>query len=342
MAELTVAFWNRRRNGNRDAQVDYLQRCAVPWDVLMLAEMSRVAFRDFRRRLNADGVSANLDAVTDRRYPNGVAVLARNGVALGEPAPVLVGEPDDDTSPRTERSLFVSIEAAVSHLTAAAWHAPYAAGRNRRESERNRATKGRAYAEMSTWLAQQPGPLVLGMDGNNWYEAETHVASTEGPFVDEHRFHGAAPGHGLVDTLRVARPEAVSALTAGGPPLGATRFARGPQRMDRIYASTDVTIVDAGIDYDGQDPSSLHSKSHLAPSSDHALVWARLRIPGPGGSCSSDVTVKTKVTRPLVGGHTLAVAGRGRSPGCGSGPRRNGRTAICPSAGHTPSWAARS
>lgn len=279
MAEITVAFWNRRRLGNRDAQVDYLQRCAVSWDVLLLAEMSGVAFRDFSTRLGASGVAADLGVVTDRRYPNGVAVLGRGDVeVLGGGSPVLHGEPGDDLAPRVERSLAVSIRVGAQELTAVVWHAPYAAGRNRCETGRNSAAKQRAYVEMAEWLAAQRPPLVLGMDGNNWYEAETHTPAVDGFFVDEHRFHGHPTGHRLVDTFRAARPEAVAQLSMGGSPLGVTRFASGPQRMDRIYASPELAVVAAGIDYAGQDPSRLHRRSKLTPSSDHALVWATFRL----------------------------------------------------------------
>lgn len=277
--EITVAFWNRRRQGNRDAQVAYLQRCGVPWDVLLLAEMSGIAFRHFKERLGATGVAADLKVATDRRYRHGVAALGRGDVELGEGVPVLGGFPADDLAPRSERSLAVPINKAGSTFTAVAWHAPYAAGRSTAEKRRNPLAKQRAYQDMAAWLDSRPEPVVLGMDGNNWYEPETHVATGTTPFSDEHRFHAWPTGHGLVDTLRAVRADDVARLVPDGEPLAVTRFARGPQRMDRIYASPEVEVLDAGVDYDGRDVTTLTKSSKLTPSSDHALVWATVRQP---------------------------------------------------------------
>jgi len=91
----------------KPTKTDRPSGCAVPWDVLLLAEMTGIAFRNFRDELDAVGVSAHLSGVADRRYPHGVAVLVRHGLTLGGAEPILGGYPSDDLAPREERSLTV-------------------------------------------------------------------------------------------------------------------------------------------------------------------------------------------------------------------------------------------
>ena len=85
--ELTIAFWNRWWRGNRDRQVDYLTTTSVEWDVLLLAELTGIAYRDFAHRLGASSsaYARDLVDVTDMRYPNAVGVIARHGIELHRP-----------------------------------------------------------------------------------------------------------------------------------------------------------------------------------------------------------------------------------------------------------------
>lgn len=275
---VTVAFWNRNRQGNRDRQVAYLESCAVPWDVLLLAEMTGIAFRDFRDRLGCEGRQAPLGGVDDRRYPHGVAVLARNGWQLGDATEILGGYPADDIAPRSERSVAVPLLGGSDPVTLAVWHAPAAAEPPR---ERGRRRKQRAYQDMDTWLRSQPQEVVLGVDGNNWYEAETHPDGRDDPvFDEEHAFHADPTSHGLIDGLRSMRKTAAKTLHPGGPPLAVTKVVpSGQHRMDRIYVTKGVKVLDAGVEYEGQQWEQVPNTKKPTAGSDHALVWARLRIP---------------------------------------------------------------
>ena len=120
------------------------------------------------------------------------------------------------------------------------------------------------------------------MDGNNWHdrldEAEPELLGNE--WDDERRFHASGPEHGLVDTLRAAiRGDAGRrAAYRAGEPLAVThRIPSAGHRMDRIYTSPVLEIIDAGVDYEGRDFKDIENPKQLTAGSDHALVWATIR-----------------------------------------------------------------
>lgn len=81
-------------------------------------------------------------------------------------------------------------------------------------------------------------------------------------------------GHGLRDTPRTAVLRSDSRTAAAANHLrrydgiaGTHRLSHTVTRFDRIYASPDIKVLDAGVD-----------ETALAVS-DHALVWADLLLP---------------------------------------------------------------
>ena len=274
--ELTIAFWNRWWRGNRDRQVDYLTTTSVEWDVLLLAELTGIAYRDFAHRLGASSsaYARDLVDVTDMRYPNAVGVIARHGIELRRPRLVFDGRTPGEGQPRPERCLAVDVAGADPSLTLVAWHAPYAG------SASDTLRKHRAYRHMTTWLGSQRAPIVLGMDGNNWWEPGTQEEPDPSDiFHAEHQFHQRPTSHGLVDTL-ISAAEAGHAETepADGCAAPTHLLKNQAHRMDRIYASPDVRVLAAGVDYAGRRLTELNSRRDLCAGSDHALVWATLEM----------------------------------------------------------------
>jgi hypothetical protein len=131
----------------------------------------------------------------------------------------------------------------------------------------------------------QDDPVVVGVDGNNWGEAEDMpTADPPDPdFGDEHNFHGLHPDHGLVDTFRLVANRKPGAAQAG--PAATHVTGRGKSRrlhrMDRIYASRSLMVVDAGIE---EPPLGSGYEPYRSHGSDHALVWATFAAPLDGPS----------------------------------------------------------
>ena len=48
-------------------------------------------------------------------------------------------------------------------------------------------------------------------------------------------------------------------------------------RIDRIYASAELAVTGAGVDYAGQQLADITQRRNLCAGSDHALVWAELK-----------------------------------------------------------------
>lgn len=273
---MRVAFWNRLWNGKRQRQVDYLMSTAPAWDVLVLAEVTRHAQLEFAAMpiVGHSVASLDLTAVDDMRYPHGIMVLARDGLGL-ENARLIDMEPGDEaTRPRPERWMAVHVDGLGQPLTIVGWHAPHAAG-----GDHHVERKRRAYERMTEWLAAEPGPIVLGMDGNNWFEADQlGPPDPSDPFDPEHRFHGRTTSHGLIDTLPSALAAGCATVEGGEGCLAPTHLlSKAVHRMDRIYASAELAVTGAGVDYAGQQLADITQRRNLCAGSDHALVWAELK-----------------------------------------------------------------
>ncbi|MGH9011588.1 MAG: hypothetical protein ACRDYF_17350 [Acidimicrobiia bacterium] len=193
------------------------------------------------------------------------------------------------------------------------FHAPYAAGSDVAEKLSNRLHKRRAYLDLMAFLVEclKAGErVVLGLDGNNWTDfleggepppgrnrryrnRLLRILDHETDLFDaELAFHGPTPPHGLIDTLRRAHhlgryddPHGSrDAAAQFGEPLAVThRLTHAVHRMDRIYASPEIPILRAGVCHGSmtRDDVMRPGRHHLAPGSDHALVWAELDLTRP-------------------------------------------------------------
>ena len=148
-------------------------------------------------------------------------------------------------------------------LTVVSWHTPNAASDGR-------AVKMAAYSAMGEWLQQAPRPLVVGADLNTWVcPVDLLVADPDDGFYEEHAFVGPDPAHGLADAYRTVfegdgRLDWLRAEGALGPLAISHVLESGAEhRMERIFASRNLTPVDGGYDYAGA----------AASGSDHALHW---------------------------------------------------------------------
>lgn len=219
---------------------------------------------------------------------------------------------DGFASPRAfleERWVAVDVLDRVgkSVLTVSGFHAPYAAGERVWDTLQNRLTKRKAYQELERWVLEEANrPLLVGMDGNNWsdwvdaprakatkpkrYRNQFKRMMDEADLFDaESRFHGGTPEHGLLDTFRAALANgdvldphdsmAAGALHPSAPLAVTYRLKHDAHRMDRIYASSDVRVLQAGVchgDLTGDQLRVAVKGDRLAPDSDHAMVWARI------------------------------------------------------------------
>jgi hypothetical protein len=94
--QLTVAFWNRWKSGNREDQAAFLVENKERFDVLLLAEMTGIAFRDFRGQLGRTSGLCSVEALEHPQHkgrPNGVVALARPGLRLRHRSRPLEGLP---------------------------------------------------------------------------------------------------------------------------------------------------------------------------------------------------------------------------------------------------------
>src|SRR5690348_6643036 len=129
MAELTIAFWNRLHRRSAAAQAEYLAACPVPWDVLILCEVTPFAFKTFVVVLRPSAAVHSIDLlpVTDMRTPNGVAIFTRKELRLDDPE-VMADDGLGDVAIRPERFLALTTDVDAVPLRVVGWHAPFAAG----------------------------------------------------------------------------------------------------------------------------------------------------------------------------------------------------------------------
>lgn len=168
------------------------------------------------------------------------------------------------TLPKPQRSIWARVVLPDGpEVTAASWHTPNAAGDGR-------ATKMAAYTAMSSWLECAPRPIVVGADLNTWMDpVDLMPADPTDDFFEEHAFVGDEPSHGLSDAYRTVLTRSgeldrLRRTNAPGPLAVSHVLSSGAShRMDRIFASLDLTPVDGGYDLSGA----------LDAGSDHALHW---------------------------------------------------------------------
>lgn len=255
-------------------------------DVLVLVEVTAKALARFQETLSGEWRWASEIC---GREGHGVAVrLGPGWQAVG--ASVLDHDCTSDRPCLPERGLALDIASGTSRVRVVGWHAPYAAGDRRHSHAENAAFKQLGYRHFAEWLQQSSRPLVVVLDGNNWTDSVgPQKYAPKGDFWDDERlFHSEDAPHGLSDTLR----EVIDDDPVGRSQMPVTRRnPSGDYRMDRIYASRDLTIVGAGVMYgDGSDvaPQSIVTSApdgvRLAPGSDHAYVWAELDVRSSSGT----------------------------------------------------------
>jgi len=171
--------------------------------------------------------------------------------------------------PKPQRGLWARVALpAGPELTVVSWHAPNRAGDGL-------AVKMAAFAAMSDWLANVPGPVILGADLNTWTDPIDLTEPVDGDeHWEENAFVGPDPRHGLIDAFRTLLEESGSLdarRTAGetGPLAVSYVLSNGVgHRMDRIFASPGLAPI-AG-DYD----LSAARKA----GSDHAFHWIDFQL----------------------------------------------------------------
>jgi hypothetical protein len=151
-------------------------------------------------------------------------------------------------------------------LLAVSWHSPNTEGDGR-------GVKEAACAEMHRWRADASRPLVLGADLNTWHDwVDPDDPPADHPHREELAFLAPSAPHGLVDAYRAilaARGELdrLRRTRLQGPLAVSHVLSDGAEhRMDRLYASPELTPVDAGYCYEAA----------IAAGSDHALHWTDL------------------------------------------------------------------
>ena len=279
--EFDVAFWNRQKtNRHAAAQSEWLINRGLP-DVLVLVEVTPDALKVFRQTTPMTWYSAaELSSVSG----HGVAIGVSDRWTVSN-AKTVQPACTADRPCLPERGLVLDIANEVVSISVGGWHAPYAAADKRRSKAENTAYKRHGYVHLAERLSEVRRPFVFGLDGNNWADSLDGAtpAPASDPWYEERLFHSSGASHGMRDAVR----EAIRVRSnASASTLPATRRNRsGDYRMDRIYASPDLIVLDAGTDYgDGtNDGGDVHadppsSSTRFAPGSDHALVWARLQL----------------------------------------------------------------
>lgn len=270
---LRVAFWNKRNLVGPDKMLRVLERAAPRWDVMLLVECQA---RDVERLAGEYGV-AQVASVFDhdvdrtRQKPHGPAVVVRHGLQVVSHRLTIDWDRDIPTEPKGDKSVTVEVEAPFGACTFIAAHVMNG-GDGHLGWERKLRTYERLDAELGPEV--QPWPVVVGMDGNVW---EDHLDVDP---VADHSQHAQAwfqaghAAHGLRDTLRtavLADPErsrqARGRLGHFDGIVGTFQLSARVTRFDRIYASPDTQVLDAGVDPVGLEVS------------DHAVVWADLLFP---------------------------------------------------------------
>lgn len=268
---LRVATWNIRYSSEERSfrLLNYLK--STDWDLLAIQEVSAKAWRVFQEDGIADGGYFTLDGFgirpTGRRH-HGVAILARNGLSLGEPTLI-------EGLPKVERALATKVNGLSKGVTFVAWHAPNKAGEGR-------ATKMQGYTAITKYINSVKGPLILGFDSNHWNQNTSLLLPDPVPldsaWYPENSFFSSAPTHQLADSLieYLKKDTEVYESVVGERPNGplAVSFVRGSSRrpvedrFDYIFVSPDFEVLTCVYDYEGA----------VKASSDHGFVYADVHL----------------------------------------------------------------
>lgn len=301
-AGIRVAFWNKWNWTGPDRLLAGLGRAAPGWDVMLLVECTE---RDVTRLAEVYGTEQvasvfHIDDAVDRARdkPHGAAVVVRNGLRIESSRLTLPWGGIDD--PKGDKSLTIEVEAPFGTCTFLAAHVMNG-GDGVDGWERKLRTYERLDAELSP--ANQPWPVVVGMDGNVW---EDHLDAAPEPDPAWHaqkQFQSDWAGHHLRDTLRTAiasDPDRAAAarerLDQFDGLVGTYQQTATVTRFDRIYVSPDVEVLDAGVD-----PVGLEL-------SDHAIVWADLLLPATTTTTDPDIQPQPRQAKRELGLDDVAQA----------------------------------
>jgi endonuclease/exonuclease/phosphatase family metal-dependent hydrolase len=270
---LDVATWNLRSSSDPSSVMAYLEN--AEWDVACLQEVGVVFSNRLRGRADWDvvnGLEFAWSEVSSWKAPHAAAIVARNGWQLAEGALL----PDTPVPGRGVSAVAHKDGEAASLLS---WHAPHAVPGDGETKATAIARKMQAYRSLVSFIEGVDGPLILGMDANNW-NLRTDLdlpppAPATDPFYDQDAFFSATPAHRLSDALLAylrANPTKHAELKALRPdgPLEVTHRRGGHGKADRF----DYIMISAEF---AVDRMAHHYEQACAAGSDHALITASLR-----------------------------------------------------------------
>jgi len=269
---LRVLLWNKWHMVGAAKLLDHLARPRAAWDVALLLECRESDVRALSSAYGDEHVASVFDHEVDRARakPHGPAVVVRHGLEIASHR-LTFPWTAEGIEPKGDKSLTVEVDAPFGRCTFVATHVM-----NGGDGPGGWQRKLRTYERLDEELRPdfQPWPVVVGMDGNVW---EDHLEPDPQPDHDCHAqrwFQSGWAAHGLQDTLRTAvvadpqrRAAAQERLDHYDGIVGTFQLSATVTRFDRIYASPDVVVLDAGVDPAGLDVS------------DHAIVWADLLFP---------------------------------------------------------------
>jgi len=271
--EFTVVTWNVAGR-IKPAMLDLL--VGLEPDIAFLQEVKVDQWSAWKRALHGEGLMGlelrPREADEGGKRGLGAAVLLRPPLQLA--AGSLVQHPGFAWPERAVTGL-VTLAPGLPPTRLVAYHALHG-GHGR--------IKPQSSAAMASWLAEQRGPVLVGMDANSpevdhpdessieafWAQASTRTLerSLVGPRADR--------AHHLNDVWRTylaAHPEIADTIRAEKPhgPLAVThwtgRHPRVPRRYDHIWASDDFEVLEVD-----------HVQEGISAGSDHAVVRARLGV----------------------------------------------------------------
>lgn len=266
---LTVVTWNVNGYVQR-TQAEFLG--SLEWDVACLQEVTRASWSRFRV-LADDGDVAfhHLPPLASAGPRYACAVLVREPTRL-----VKLGVLPDMPSP--ERAELALLEIDGQHCWVGSWAAPPGVNWGK-------AGKGRQVDRFASWLADRPGPTIIGIDRNAPRWERHDLSEDEWWNGREPLMYGPDRVHDLRDVYRdhltrdLGAAERVRRDFPDGP-LAVTHVRGGvPCRYDAVYASPEFAV----------DAVEHHWADAVAAGSDHALVRATLHFESPGRGASGTI-----------------------------------------------------
>ncbi|MGH7230399.1 MAG: endonuclease/exonuclease/phosphatase family protein [Nitrospiraceae bacterium] len=173
------------------------------------------------------------------------------------------------SAPVPERTLIAELKTPIGTVTTCSFHIPPGVNWGTVKTEQ--------FRSISTWLGEQQGPVIVGMDANSPKVDHPDHACNQWWRDGESLVLSSTPMHGLRDVLRdylLNNPQEFDRIVQLRPtgPL-AVSYDRGkrspiPCRYDFILASSKFSVAKVSYDYDAAREAG----------SDHSMVVARLEL----------------------------------------------------------------